>query len=361
VILVALSLGIAILLGEIFLQVYIKVRYHAWLWNNAQFRISYAVPVEDRRQYGLRPDYSDQSAGLRIDQFGFRKMPSPGDNDGIIVCAGDSVPFGYGVKDDETYSVYLGQFLNAGGWRIGVVNAGIPSYNLRQSFDRVRKDVIPRFKLDRVRVLTIEAANDISLLAYYKEDWNPDRTWMDVKYTMKPQLLKIATLYYVSSYVDRISKFSRKVLGGQTETREFYKIEDMLDNIRRVLREELRFYRDQGIPVVLMPINPFYYQTIGDEKNLTLGNWYKLKRYVDEWADLINKFNRVIMETTTEFSNAYFFDTRRVMDSQDRNFMYIDYLHLSARGNQVRASSLLDFLIEHHLLSDKRNSVVSRR
>ena len=44
-----------------------------------------------------------------------------------ILCFGDSITFGYGVSDYETYAFHLGQALNSA--RIEVVNAGVTGYS----------------------------------------------------------------------------------------------------------------------------------------------------------------------------------------------------------------------------------------
>src|SRR5262249_25311936 len=146
-----------------------------WLWENSAFRIGYTQPVEDRRQYTLRPRYEDAKIGLSIDADGFRKtVPDKTKDRLLIVCLGDSVPFGAGVRDEETYPSSLAAKLAASKADVGVLNAGVASYNLRQSFDRLRKDVFAHYPSNRILLVTVEAANDISLLTYYGSNWDPD-------------------------------------------------------------------------------------------------------------------------------------------------------------------------------------------
>ena len=65
-------------MGEGGLQVYYRLDKGNWLWANTAFRIGYTRPIEDRRQYGLRPLFKDEKAGVSIDQRGFRETLAQG-------------------------------------------------------------------------------------------------------------------------------------------------------------------------------------------------------------------------------------------------------------------------------------------
>jgi hypothetical protein len=234
---------------------------------------------------------------------------------------------------------------------------------LRQTFDRVRLDVLPRVHSGRIVVVAVEAANDISLFTYYKGNWTPDRTWADVRWSASwvtwPQFQKVALVFYSvglreherSAAVSVKAPVEQLPPGAYEDNRG-----EALDNVRNVLRTELAFLRDRSIPVVLMPINPFYYQTAGLDKNPMLRNWVKMRQYVEDWDGFIARYNDVLAETSKEFPNAYFFDTRPLMDTLDRDAMYLDFLHHSPLGNQIRATALLDFLMKQGLLSVRREA-----
>jgi lysophospholipase L1-like esterase len=343
-------------MAESGLQLLYRLKTGEWLSANSAFRIGYTKPLADRREYTLREGYRDPDTGLTIDALGFRiTRPEASSHQPVIVCAGDSVPFGAGVGDEETYSSYLAEALASQGSSAGVVNAGVPSYNLRQTFDRLHQDVLPRYR--PILLVTIEAANDISLLTHYKDDWTPERTWAAVRWSQSwgvdNQLRKLAMIHYLSRYVALSWK---EPLQTQThpESQGSLQTEAMLEHVRHVLREELAFLRDRSITVVLLPINPFYYQVQGASRNPTLRNWREFKRYVDEWDGLIQRYNETLQKMSQEFPNAYFFDTRKVMDSYDRDLLYIDYIHHSALGNRILASSLAKFLGERGLLSESK-------
>lgn len=345
------SILITFLVGEGVLQLLYRVRSGEWLWADSAFRIEYTQPVEDRRQYSLRPRYNDSEAGISINQLGFREVWSEEvPNTPVIVCLGDSVPFGAGVRDQETYPAFLAKLLSSSKSSIKVINAGVPSYSLRQSFDRLRIDVMSHYTPSQIALVTVEAANDISLLTHYRADWTPDVTWAEIrmKRSCPPSSLqKVATFYYFSRLINRAQSGGEKAI---TESHQKYPGTKMLSNARQVLHKELTFYQDQSIPIVLMPVNPFYYQLSNQEKNNRLNNWDNFRDYVEDWDELIREYNALLEQVSLEFENIYFFDTRQVMDSQNRDEMYVDFIHYSPAGNKVIANALFDILTENELL-----------
>jgi len=171
-----ITILLLIVLFEITLQIYFRVKNGIWLWQK-KFNVHYVVRVNDRRQYALKPSYHKNN--IYINQYGFRDIPNKKYRKEIkankLLCnLGDSVPFGFNINYEETYSYFLQKDFDIDNLNITVINAGVPSYNLRQSFDRLRYDILSKNWYPEV--ITIEAANDISLLTFYRERWNPDKT-----------------------------------------------------------------------------------------------------------------------------------------------------------------------------------------
>jgi lysophospholipase L1-like esterase len=81
----------------------------------------------------LIPGLSNQA--LRVNALGFRgddvEVPKP-DGTFRIVALGDSMTFGFGVFDDQTYAARLAERLSAN-TRVEVVNAGVTGYSSWQS------------------------------------------------------------------------------------------------------------------------------------------------------------------------------------------------------------------------------------
>jgi hypothetical protein len=359
---------IMLIILEISLQVLIRIRDGKWLYQSLEgSRVSFVKLVKDRRKYTLMPGFSFGRGGLKIDELGFREGPYPIDKKNfIIVTAGDSVPFGLGVGNKHTYPYNLEKLFHDNGYSINVVNIGIPSYNMRQSFDRLRLEVLPHFELSRIPVITLQVSNDVFLLILYREKWDPDVTYADERYIKKATLWqKLAAVHYGKLAIKKVfgikapkkMKRRRKAWdfsssGKNRKVFEKYDGTEMLKNAGMILREELSFYRAHSVYVILMPIDPFYYQLSGMEKNPTLKQWRTFKEWAEAVSGLIVQYNHMLIEISREFENVFFFDTRPLVDARDRDEMYIDFMHYSAAANEIVAKGLFDFLTRHRLLPE---------
>ena len=357
---------IMLILMEISLQVVIRIRDGKWLYQGLEgSRVPYVKIVEDRRIYTLRPGFSSKRGGIKINKLGFREVPCHIDNGNfIVVNAGDSVPFGVAVRNDKTYPYFLAKLFKDKGFSINVINAGIPSYNLRQSFDRLRLEVFPKYERSRIPVITMQVANDVFLLSFYREKWNPGITWADRRFIKKTSIWqKFAFIHYGKMVIKKVfgiknpkkekpSKNRKKTPAPGKKRKKYDKYDgtEMLKNAREVLQKELNFYRDHSIYVVLMPIDPFYYQLSGLEKNNTLKKWHRIKDIVDAVNELVVQYNNMLIEVSQGFENVFFFDTRVLMDARNRKEMYVDHIHYSPRANKIVAKGLFNFLIQHQLL-----------
>jgi lysophospholipase L1-like esterase len=119
--------------------------------------------MKDRELFWkMRPDmdviYSRNR--IRTNRYGFRgDDPVPGRR--VVLCLGDSMPFGWGVGQTETFPVQLQARLNAAAksgklWE--VINAGVPSYSSFQT-RLIAERLVLRWKPEVVVVST--GGNDI--------------------------------------------------------------------------------------------------------------------------------------------------------------------------------------------------------
>ena len=341
---------LCLIFSEIVLHVVFRIRNGSWLWQNSPFDIHYAAPVSDRRQYNLRPNYTDKESAITINKLGFRGALVSADVDNLLVYLGDSIPFGYGVKDDETHPFIMSHLLKGMGYKLNVLNAGVPSYNMRQSFDRLIYDVEPNYKSAN-KIIIVQAANDVSLLTQYRENWTPDVTWADIRMSSKwniPQYNKSAIIYHFRELLMRIDTFKQP----EPNREEHRKFDDskMISNIRHVIDEGLQYCLSNNMKVILLPIDPFYYQTMNTERNEVLRQWGRYKRRVKLWKDSSSKINNLLVEFAKTRKDVFFFDTRKILDQTDRNLMYIDFGHYSPEGNKLVAESLIDFMIANQLI-----------
>lgn len=361
---------IMLILMEITLQVVIRFRDGKWLFRQpVGSRVPSVQIVKDRRVFSLKPGFISKNRAVAIDKLGFRKGPYPIDSKNpIIVCAGDSLPFGEGVINTQTYPYHLAKLCKEKGLPLNVLNTGVPSYNLRQSFDRLRFDVYPHYDISRIPVITLQVANDVFLLSFYREKWFPEMTWAERRFLDRTSIWeKIATIHYGKMALKKILKGNKTAQKQRIKKRSMakgnydndsdkrkkydkYDGTEMLEHVRKILLEELSLYGDQSINVVLMPIDPFYYQLSNLEKNVTLRKWKKLKFVVEAINELVLQYNHLLRKISQRFDNVYFFDTRPIMDAHNREAMYADHVHFSGKGNKIVAENLLLFLAKHKLI-----------
>lgn len=339
---------LSLLAAEVALQVHYRLTRSSWLRDETRgFRVGYTSPVDDRRQFSLRSGYSNEALGLEIDARGFRRTgleQLAAATSSIVVALGDSVPFGAEVRDRETYPAMLAALSAEFG--IDVVNAGVPSYNLRQSFDRLRMDVLRYYDWSQIAVVTLQAANDISLLTQYREDWTPDVTWADVRWNRswdRPD--NVAILHYSRLVFRRLFNWT---LG--TEEHAVFDPARMIVSARDTLRELAILLDTNEVPLVLLPVDPFYYQTANRSRNATLEGWDRYGWYVELWDDAIMQFNDELKAAAVQHENVLFFDTRPMFDVMDRDALYSDFIHYTPLGNQMIAESLMAFLENHSII-----------
>jgi hypothetical protein len=296
----------------------------------------------------------------------------------VVICAGDSVPFGFSVYYKQSYPYYLAELFEHSNRQVQVVNAGIPSYNLRQALDHVRLGVLKHYDVSRVAVITLQAANDVFLLSYYREKWHPDITWSYRRYLNKIPLWRKSAFLHLGGIAwrklfgieesapphpgTRIRRGQKNSnYEGERKKYDSYAGAQMVANARSVLEEELVRYADRPIHFVLLPVDPFYYQLTGREKNRDLPTWRTKGEIAAAIHDLVESYNRMLVDFAAAHENVHFFDTRVLLDARDRSQMYIEHIHYSPRGNRIVAKGLYDFLEAHGLLPEEPASNGAKR
>jgi hypothetical protein len=97
---------------------------------NSKMRLSYL---------GVTP-YTE----VHINDLGFRGGPHPAPGEDDVVVVGDSLTFGLGVNNDQTYPVLLQQLM---GGNSTVINYGVPAYRMHEmtlSLERILQEREPR-------------------------------------------------------------------------------------------------------------------------------------------------------------------------------------------------------------------------
>lgn len=236
-----------------------------------RFRVPHIEPVADRRMYSLKHKYRSRKLNILA---GFR-WPVGVEVAGDLVCLGDSVPFGQGVRDHETYPALL-----------GALNAGVSSYNIRQSLARYEIDVLGRGYSPNV--VTIQAANDVSLYMELGSTWTPHSV--------------------------HLGRMGGAMPEGEhrAHTREW-----MLDSVRTHL--EAFCDKHPRLRVLLISAN---LATQGCEP---------------VWHD----FNWVLKLVSVKHTNADYLDVRAAFGKrEDVTSLFIDPIHMSPKGHEVMAEMI---------------------
>ncbi|MCA9806959.1 MAG: hypothetical protein KC476_03305 [Cyanobacteria bacterium HKST-UBA06] len=350
----AFSLILALLLGEAVLQGAYYFSQGRWLWQPAAYKAGYVSAVADPRQYSLTPGFADPAQNVSVDAHGFRRSPEASNlpaEASVVAMLGDSVPFGAGVGDTETYPYDVQQQLTKAGSSLRVVNAGVPSYNMAQAIQRFYQDVLPNYP--NVKVVVLQAANDISLLTYFRDEWTPDKTWAQARFNESIEgnrqrqqpawqrwLARSAWAYYLNLAFDQTRYRAQLFQDTAPENPyEAYNPDGMIRRVRDQLDWFLSDCAQRHIEVLLLPVDPFYYQLdpAAIETNATLPGWPKYLNVVEGWHLLIEAFNHTLEAAAQRHANATFLDTRQDLDKRNRAELYLDFMHYTPEGNQAVA------------------------
>jgi lysophospholipase L1-like esterase len=334
------------LIAEVVMQIYFKSSHEYWLFKgDANFKVGYTAPTDDERSYTLRPNHVDTAMKLTINALSFRGREIDTTRySSVIAGLGDSVPFGAGVGDDETYSVYLDSILHANGL-LGttVLNAGVPSYNLTQTFYNLKNNVN---ELYHPKVITVQAANDMSLMSYYREKWSPEINW-GTKFTTswyKDGDTRCAVIYYIKNIFKKAEEENDHMA---------YDPSKMIIYLKNDLMPRFVSYcAENNITVIFMPIDPFYYSPVIERKNEQLEKWNDPSyiKLVKAWDEIVVAINDVLAETAKNNKNVYYLDTRSILNGHDRKDLYVDFIHYSPKGNRLVANELYKLMAEKNLI-----------
>lgn len=170
--LLSISLLLGLLLGEVLTRVlfYRSMDFDMEFWKYAtQIKSPASDPLlshqhrTDRRAFLMGVDVSTNHLGFRGNETTLKK---PADTY-RIVCLGDSLTFGWGVSQDQTFCAQLERLLNANPpstppsrVHYEVLNLGVGNYNTVQ-------------EVESLRTLGLQLDPDLVLLGYFINDAEP--------------------------------------------------------------------------------------------------------------------------------------------------------------------------------------------
>lgn len=321
---------------EVLLQVHFRSANGQWLFaTQSNFKVPYVAPVSDRRHYVLKPGFRNES--ISINKLGFRgKLPEKNDRQPLICFIGDSVPYGAGVEDNETLPVHLERLLQRDGLTVSVLNGGVPSYNLRQSLDRWRLDIAPRWKCS---LIILNAANDVSLYDYYGESWTPDYTWANHRFGISaPSWSGLA--HYIRASFQNLSPTVKQL-----------PINKFMKNLSEDFEDNLRWPQNQRIPIILLPVVPCYYAAdlVNAESSASCAGYKNYEEIAKKWQSKIEAVNIVLKNAATA-KGLHYLDTAAYLDGNGREGKFVDFIHFSDDGARAVARFIRDYIVQRKLL-----------
>ncbi len=335
-----ISLNFLILFTSLFITFFcleagVRVYYYGFK-NTITGKVSTVVPItmtgllrlSDNKKivYELKPNAEGVSkfVSVKTNEEGFRDESYPIEKaEGVyrIAILGDSITFGIGVGQEETFSERLEESLHSLCDRknVEVINFGVPAYNTSQELEVLKTKVL-KYKPDFV------------ILAYYNNDiFPPVDISRDLEFSMKGFFYKHSHLFRL--IYERIRQSRRKVSYTQELATNYS------DNSELWKERKKEFHE---------------FRKISDEKNF--------------------KILFMLIPSMTDFGDGYPFrgiDNRVLNETRRNEFLILNLLpffkgqdpsklwilktdkHPNSEGHQIIADAIYNLLIKEDTICQK--------
>jgi hypothetical protein len=326
----------SLLVTDLVGHVYYRLRHGAFLWADENavhiFQIWPNVRVVDDERFVV-PKENYSSEWIETDANGFRIGSNSYEGKSrVVVFIGDSVPFGWGTTGPESVPSHFARLLQENGKsEIGVINAAVPSYSLRQAVKHYELDVDGRFPVSAVVLQIWDPAQQ---LARHGRAWTPDMNWTtrNAKASLverkllaheawirRSSLIYYASLAYLSPPPTRLRPDD-----AETKARLF------ADN-HRTLDELGARVQARGIPLYLLPGNPQHGLSAGEGPHATALRW-------------VNESLRLF---AARAQRTHFIDVIRRFDEVGRDGLFIDDCHLTDAGAAIEAKAIYESMVRN--------------
>jgi hypothetical protein len=277
-----------------------------------------------------------QDMFISFDAFGFRRGKQTARSSGQpnIVFIGDSVPFGWGVPDDDSLPSQFFERLQENSLAFGVINAALPSYALAQAVARYEHEIHGRLAVDTVYLQIYDPA---SQLAMRGSRWQPSDNWMNFPYVSKPFLSRYsAAAAIVEGFASRLNIN----VGGASSLVETFDPHDAATarrvhvHVRAELERLLALSKTDAVRhLVVAPITITAQSLHG--------------RYSPSRLSAIELVNQGLRDFASSHHNEVIFaETISLLRSYPEADVFIDRCcHLSERGNGIVADYLMTLLL----------------
>jgi len=331
---------IFLVVGDIILQLGYRVVKGKFTWEvifgHEIFVIDFLEPTGDERYVvPIKEYHRSRKMGLETDKYGFRVgngLPSTTEKN--IVFLGDSVPFGWMLRGEETVPSLLGTFLKDSGDDRPIINAAVPSYSLNQAVYRYVYDISTKFPVEGVILQAYDPAQSFYTL---KHEWDVTRNWFtgasrgDMgairQFVRKDNPLRYSSWFYLYW---RFSGFYFQSVYNTSS----YSDEDILryrDSISHSLSVLLENSSEVKYTILLPIVRPRQV----------------LQKMSDVEAIPIDILNETFYSFAQNNPKVHFLDTRPLFGNYSDEEIFLDYCcHLTALGAKLQAKLIKDYILE---------------
>jgi hypothetical protein len=307
-----------------------------YTWNTVEhFRVrDITIRTNDTRYVTGKPNFSIENQraegiqwNVKLDEHGFRKGPYESSRSvPNIVFLGDSVPFGWGVKDDQTVASYLHQLLDKqDDGPHPIINAAIPSYSLDQAISRYEKEIHGQFP---VRLIVLQIIDPVSQFCLLGADWSTEKNWSTysrwggrTKHIREDLLLfRYSSLFYF------FKKAVFKVESESLDVADEDTFKQFESSIRSSLRRLQSVLEPSGIQALILSSN---------SPKASIAKHSKARRK----ATLL--LHKELSLFASQHDNLSYLDMESQFAGLDESDLFIDdCCHLSPGGAQLQAAQL---------------------
>ena len=324
---------------EVTAQILYRIRYGQFVWQEVTKRFtvkSFTRLATDSRHVTIIPNFSDPKYfgfGISTDAYGFRRGAQTTKPDcPNVVFIGDSVPFGWGVPDQDSIPSKLFELLRNANDPRCVVNAAIPSYSLFQAVARFEYEIMGKFKIDSVY---LQIYDPVRQFVRFGAKWRPD---MDFTTEPAGALIKQKPEYIASIAVARNALVQFGVLARYNYYYENFNSADKhsLDGYRLEIRRKLEHLHDLTVQADVK-------QLIVAPVTVPSGAYQQLR---EEDRIAIEAINDQLRQFAKRHEDTTFLDTIGLLKSYPDVDMFLDECcHMTERGNDLVAGELTKILI----------------
>jgi hypothetical protein len=280
-----------------------------------------------------------------------------------IVFLGDSVPFGWGVEDNESVPSAFRRLMPPDRG-LGVINAAVPSYSLYQAVKRFEYEITPRWP---VAVVIVQVYDPVGQFLIWGRQWDEKMSWSSKDTLASTREITQSAMAETSdspgvhcfwgflmghsATVSVLKGVWSRAYGerplaagldvddavafGRFESQNTQRLEALLSSVRAAKAK-----------LVLLPTNPRRHLAQYDRPRLGSVRSRTRKNLV-----AVDSLNRIFERFASTYADTYYLDLVASFDGQDRATLYLrDGLHLSPLGSEREARFIFEELKRHGLM-----------